>query len=650
MPAKSSSPSRPSTEPEDIGRFIGSASSLAICTLTVDGVVRSWNRGGEQFTGHGADEVIGRHFSLFFEPEDQAAEAPRRVLEQAAALGCLESEGWCLRKDGSRFWASSLIDAICNDDGVLIGFTSVFRDVTAGKKRQEAQQAREEQFRLLVQGVTDYAIYMISPLGLITNWNAGAERFKGYTEAEVLGTHFSRFYTREDRGRGLPDRALDTALQQGRYENEGWRVRKDGTRFWAHVIIDPIFSDLGELIGFGKITRDITERRETELALEKAKEALFQSQKLEALGKLTGGIAHDFNNLLAVISNGLEIIGMKTAAPELRAILDSMKSAAVRGARLNQQLLTFARKQPLQFSEVHVNELIYSFEDVLRRVCDPQVGFEIDLGQGLHTVMLDAVQFEAALLNLVTNSRDAMSQGGRLRISTSNVQLADDEIGRLPAGHYVRIAVSDTGSGIPSEIVGRVIEPFFTTKPVGEGTGLGLSQVYGLVQESKGELKIDSIPEESTTIAMYLPAHSLAAQAEPGSEKKARVGRALIVDDQSEVLTATVQLFRIMEFDVLSASSGTDALRILQHRPDIDLLFTDVIMPGMNGVSLAIEARKINPDIEVLLASGYPGEALVNQGHDAASFTLIRKPYSLLELVQNLGRFMNEGEFRKNLG
>src|SRR5690606_9094937 len=219
---------------------------------------------------------------------------------------------------------------------------------------------------------------------------------------------------------------------------------------------------------------------------------------------------------------------------------------------------------------------------------------------------------------------------------------ADDEIGRLPAGHYVRIAVSDTGSGIPSEIVGRVIEPFFTTKPVGEGTGLGLSQVYGLVQESKGELKIDSIPEESTTIAMYLPAHSLAAQAEPGSEKKARVGRALIVDDQSEVLTATVQLFRIMEFDVLSASSGTDALRILQHRPDIDLLFTDVIMPGMNGVSLAIEARKINPDIEVLLASGYPGEALVNQGHDAASFTLIRKPYSLLELVQNLGRFMNE--------
>jgi len=625
-------------------------SSYAIFTLSVDGIVRSWNRGGEQFTGHSPDEVIGQHFCLFYEPEEQAADAPRRMLDRAATSGSFESEGWCIRKDGSRFWASSLIEAIRDDGRELIGFASFSRDITARKKHQEAQQARDEQFRLLVQGVTDYAIYMISPLGLVTNWNAGAERFKGYTESEVLGTHFSRFYTREDRDRGLPDRALDTALQQGRYENEGWRVRKDGGRFWAHVIIDPLFSEMGELIGFGKITRDITERRETELALEKAKEALFQSQKLEALGKLTGGIAHDFNNLLAVISNGLEIIGMKNSAPELRAILDSMKSAAVRGARLNQQLLTFARKQPLKFSEVHINELIYSFEDVLRRVCDPRVGFEIDLVPGLHTVMMDAVQFEAALLNLVTNSRDAMSHGGRLRISTSNVQLAEEEVGRLPAGPYVRIAVSDTGSGIPADIVARVVEPFFTTKPVGEGTGLGLSQVYGLVQESRGELKIDSIPEESTTIAMFLPAHTLAQESARDADKNERVGRALIVDDQPEVLSATVQLFRIMEFDVLSASSGNDALSILQHRPDIDLLFTDVIMPGMNGVSLAIEARKINPNIEILLASGYPGEALVNQGHDAANFTLIRKPYSLLELVQNLGRFMNEGEFRKNLG
>jgi len=650
MSANSSSQSRESVATENIGRFVDCVSSYAFCTLSVEGIVRSWNRGGQQFTGHAPDDVIGQHFCLFFEPEEQAADAPRRVLDRATAAGSFESEGWCMRKDGTRFWASSLIDAIRDDSGELIGFVSISRDITARKKQQEGQQAKEEQFRLLVQGVTDYAIYMISPLGLITNWNAGAERFKGYTEVEVLGTHFSRFYTLEDRDRGLPDSALDTALHQGRYENEGWRVRKDGTRFWAHVIIDPLFSELGELLGFGKITRDITERRETELALEKAKEALFQSQKLEALGKLTGGIAHDFNNLLAVISNGLEIIGMKNNAPELRSILDSMKSAAVRGARLNQQLLTFARKQPLQFSEVHVNELIYSFEDVLRRVCDPRVGFEIELVPGLHKVLMDAVQFEAALLNLVTNSRDAMSQGGRLRISTSNVQLAEAEVGRLPAGPYVRITVSDTGSGIPPDIVARVIEPFFTTKPVGEGTGLGLSQVYGLVQESRGELKIDSIPGECTTISMYLPAHSLAPEPDPDRDRPRRVGRALIVDDQPEVLSATVQLFRIMEFDVLSASSGSDALRILQRRPDIDLLFTDVIMPGMNGVSLAIEARKINSDIEVLLASGYPGEALVNQGHDAASFTLIRKPYSLLELVQNLGRFMNEGDFRKTLG
>ena len=515
-------------------------------------------------------------------------------------------------------------------------------DMTSQEKLSETQLVAEEQFRLLVQGVTDYAIYMISPQGLISNWNAGAERFKGYTESEVLGTHFSRFYTQEDRDQGLPELALDTARHQGRYENEGWRVRKDGSCFWAHVIIDPLYNPSGELLGFGKITRDITEKRNTERQLEKAKEALFQSQKLEALGKLTGGVAHDFNNLLAVISNGLEIISRKNSAPELQEILASMKSAALRGARLNQQLLTFARKQPLQFTEVQINDLISGFESVLRQVGTSIVDLEIDLQPGLHLVRMDEVQLEAALLNLVSNAHDAMKQGGQLRISSRNVQLEEAEIGQLAAGLYVLICVSDTGVGIASEILPQVIEPFFTTKGIGEGTGLGLSQVYGLVQESGGELVIDSVQNEGTAISMYFPACSLNPASVTGRKRSRRIGRALIVDDQPEVLSATVQLFRIMEFDVLSASSGADALQILQHCSDIDLLFTDVVMPGMNGVTLAVEARKVHPDIEVLLTSGYPGEVLVDQGQDASNFTLIRKPYSLVELVQNLGSFMNE--------
>jgi PAS domain S-box-containing protein len=279
------------SEAERLQIFISSVTDYAIYMLSPIGTVVSWNAGAERFKGYTAGEIVGQHFSRFYTEEDRAVDLPTRALQTAAATGKFEAEGWRVRKDGTRFWASVVIDPIRDQSGVLIGFAKITRDISDAKAAKEELRASEERFRMLVQGVTDYAIYMLSPDGLITNWNSGAYRIKGYVEEEVVGTHFGRFYTEEDRTSGLPERALRLAREQGRFEAEGWRVRKGGQRFWAHVVIDPIRTQLDELVGFAKVTRDITERREAAAQLDHAKEKVHQSQKLEALGKLTGGVA-----------------------------------------------------------------------------------------------------------------------------------------------------------------------------------------------------------------------------------------------------------------------------------------------------------------------------------------------------------------------
>jgi PAS domain S-box-containing protein len=280
----------------------------AIYMLDPGGFVISWNAGAERLKGYTEAEILGRHFSLFYEPEDVQDGLPTRALQTALREGRFQSEGWRRRKDGRRFWAQVVVHPIWSRSKELLGYAKVTRDLSERRAAEEALRSSEEQFRLLVRAVTDYAIYMLDPEGVITNWNAGAQRAKGYQPHEVIGTHFSRFYRPEDREKGLPSRALATALAEGRFEGEGWRVRKDGTEFWANVVIDPIYDDEGVLRGFAKVTRDITEKRNAQIALEKAREALFQSQKLDAIGQLTGGVAHDFNNLLMVVLTSLELL------------------------------------------------------------------------------------------------------------------------------------------------------------------------------------------------------------------------------------------------------------------------------------------------------------------------------------------------------
>jgi PAS domain S-box-containing protein len=625
-------------EAERFRLFASSVTDYAIYMLSPDGIVSSWNAGAQRFKGYSEQDILGQHFSVFYTPEDRANGLPARAMQTALTEGKFEDEGWRMRKDGTRFWASVVMDPIRDAEGTLVGFAKITRDITERKKDQEALHASEEKFRLLVQGVTDYAIYMLSPLGEITNWNEGARRIKGYTDTDVIGTHFSRFYTDEDRSIGLPAKALHTAMQEGRYESEGWRVRKDGSRFWAHVVIDPIRSDMGELLGFAKITRDITERRETAEALRKAQEALFQSQKMEAIGKLTGGIAHDFNNLLSVIFNGMAVLRRDIRTDYAVRILDTMERAVTRGSTLTQQLLSFARQQPLQQEKYQINRVITSFEAVLRRANTSTQDFTIELAEPLPMVIIDAPQFEAALLNLVVNARDATASGGSISLTTEAVDLADKSINNLPAGRYVKISLRDTGEGMTPEVKARAIDPFFTTKPTGKGTGLGLSQVYGFIQQSKGDIEIESAPGKGTCVSLYLPAVEDELQSRSEAKTSEKV---LVVDDQPDVLDMAAEVFRSLGYEVLSANNAKDALAILQRTKDIHLLFSDVIMPGTSGLELAREAKSLRPDMNVLLASGYASPAL---GTDKANqdFEFITKPYKIADIMRKLRELDHE--------
>lgn len=307
-------------------------------------------------------------------------------------------------------------------------------------------------------------------------------------------------------------------------------------------------------------------------------------------------------------------------------------SSTLRGATLTRQLLAFARQQPLRQDVYAIDEVIGSFEAVLRRAVRGSLAFDISLAGNLPTVMVDAPQVEAAILNLVVNACDATADGGAISLRTGQVELGSGQVGMLSAGKYVTIAVTDTGEGMAAEVVARAVEPFFTTKPVGEGTGLGLSHVYGLMQQSGGDVRIASIPGKGTTVSLYFPA---LPDSERECAKDEERDKALIVDDQPDVLAMAVELFQTLGYDVLSANNGAEALAILRRTPAIDVLFTDVVMPGMSGIELANEARRLRPDMKIVLASGYAASAL-EEDPTAAGWRIIAKPYSMAQVLRQL--------------
>ncbi len=632
--------------------LIEGVTDYAIYLLDPGGHVTSWNAGAQRFKGYERAEILGEHFSRFYTDEDRATGLPARALATAEREGKFEGEGWRLRKDGARFWAHVVIDPIRDKAGDLVGFAKITRDLTERREAEIERRRTEQQFKFLVQSVTDYSLYMLDLNGRVSSWNLGAERIKGYRADEIIGQHFSHFYTEEDRAAGMPARALATALAEGRFEKEGWRVRKDGTRFRANVVIDAVRDEAGTIIGFAKITRDITEQREAQEELAKAREALAQSQKMEAVGQLTGGLAHDFNNLLAGISGSIEIMQKRLAQGRIKEFdkfLNAAHGAAQRAAALTHRLLAFSRRQTLDPKPTDVNRLAAGMEDLVNRTVGPEITIRTLAGQALWTTLVDANQLENALLNLCINARDAMPDGGTLTIEAANVPI-DEREGRLhdlPPDEYVVLSVEDTGTGMASDVVDRAFEPFFTTKPLGMGTGLGLSMIYGFAKQSGGKTQIESEVGKGTRVSIYLPRY----RGEDGNEQVATTpttaaragdGRTiLVVDDEPTVRMLIAEVLGELGHRAIEVGDAAQGLHILESSGRVDLLISDVGLPGgMNGRQLADAGRALRPGLKVLFITGYAENAVIGRGQLEPDMHVLTKPFTIDELSNRLSEIL----------
>ena len=620
--------------------LIQSIVDYAIYMLDPNGYVTSWNSGAERIKGFQTEEIVGKHFSTFYTEEDREAGVPQTVLETARSEGKFEGEGWRVRKDGTRFWASVVIDRITGDQGELVGFAKITRDMTDKRQAQEALLEAERRFRILVQGVTDYAIYMLDPEGRVTNWNAGAERIKGYSPQEIVGEHFSRFYTPEDLDVDLPNTALETARETGRYEAEGWRVRKDGTRLWASVVIDAIRDPDGKLLGFAKITRDMTDKRETQLRLEESREQLFRSQKMEALGQLTGGLAHDFNNLLTAILGAADLALRNVGdVAKVQRMLDGIRNSAQRGASLTKQLLAFARAQPLELRQIDLKEFLADISTLLRPSLRSDIEVLLEMSDQLWNVEADAGALELSLLNLAFNARDAMKDGGKLRVSATNVVLEGAPEGLR--GEHVVLRVSDSGSGMSRETMDRIFEPFFTTKRFGEGTGLGLSQVFGFAKQLGGAVTVESQIGKGSTFSIYIPARHQGIHDSNGNSagRGAKSGPVLVVEDDELVADLAAGMLDELGFEPTVVHSAKEALDRLTNGERPKLIFSDIIMPGgISGLELANKVRDRFPELPVLLTTGYS-----EQVGGAHGFEVLQKPYELDALAAAVQKVLKHG-------
>jgi PAS domain S-box-containing protein len=523
------------------------------------------------------------------------------------------------------------------------------RDITDEQIVQQKLVESERRYRQLVDAVVDYAIFQLDRAGNIATWNSGAQRIKGYDRSEIIGRHLSTFYTLEDREARIPHSALETAAREGRYEAEGWRVRKDGSRFRASVVIDAIRDDQGQVIGFAKVTRDITERYEHEELMKKVQAQLAASQKMEAVGQLSGGIAHDFNNLLMIVIGNLETAQHKALKISDAALVRSLANAmrgAQRAAALTGRLLAFSRRQALEPKPLDVNKFLTGLSDFIQRTLGEKIETETVGAPGLWHVEVDANQLEAALVNLAINARDAMPNGGKLTLDAANV-FADEDYSRatpeLSPGQYVCISVSDTGSGMTPEVRDRAFEPFFTTKELGHGTGLGLSQVYGFVKQSGGHIKIYSELDQGTTIKIYLP--RLIGRHEAGDNyaldpmllRADASETILLVEDDADLRGFIVEVLQSLRYHVLASADAAAALKHLKNKDQpIDLLLTDVVMPKVNGRQLATEAALLRPGLSVLFMTGYSRNAVAHHGRLDEGVDVMQKPVSQAQLANRV--------------
>jgi PAS domain S-box-containing protein len=591
-----------------------------------DGYFTSVNPAWTTLLGWSENEIKRMHVSELRHPDDAAHSMAGRA-RLAKGVPTVRIENRFRHKDGSWRWLAWTL-TVENGLIYLIG-----RHVTTEKLAAVALRESERQFRLFTQAAADHALIRLDAQGIVSGWNAGAQRIEGYAEHEIVGHHFSRFYTAADRAAGAPERALAAAATSGTYEHDGWRVRKDGSLFLAAVVIDAIYDEEGNLIGFANIMRDVTERHEARAKLRRAQEQLAQSQKMEALGQLTGGIAHDFNNMLMVVSGNAQILKRRLRnSKNLRAV-EAIELASARGESLTRQLLAFSRRQALNPIVVNLSQRLVEIRDLLASSARGDIKLLIDIRRNVWPVAVDIHELELALINLVVNARDAMCGSGMITITARNLRLQPDDTPEGLRGEFVGLTVTDTGCGIKADILPKVFEPFFTTKQLDKGTGLGLSQVYGLTHQSGGTVTITSEVGNGTSVTIYLPrshrqpSEQRIVEGEPprGSEK------VLLVEDDREVQEVAGMLLEQLGYRVFHAESAAVALQFLASGEAVDLLLTDLVMPGeLDGVALARRVKEEYPDTAVLLTSGYAkaGNPL------EVGFPILRKPFQLPTLAR----------------
>jgi len=493
-------------ETGDLHRLlVESVDDYAIFALDPSGYILSWNPGAQRFKGYTAEEVIGKHFSIFYPKKKIEEGFPDYELREAARVGRFEDEGWRIRKDGTRFWANVVITALHDPAGRLVGYAKVTRDLSERRKAEEELRESEERFRLLVQGVRDYAIFMLDPNGNISTWNAGAQRIKGYTADEIIGKHFSIFYTQEDLDDGKPARELRIATKTGVYEEEGWRLRKDGTRFWANVVITALRKKDGTLAGFAKVTRDLTERRaQQEKAIEAARQAAIADEANRAKSDFLAAMSHELRTPLNAIGGYTELLAMGVRGPVTPEQLEDLERI-----KRSQQHLLGIINDILNFSRIEAGQMTYDLAAVpmsevieaVGHMIEPQTvtkGLKLEVKECAPTVVAwaDRSKVEQILINLLSNAVKFTAEG--------KITLECEETD----AQHVMITVTDTGVGIPADQLERIFEPFVqvgrSLTQGHEGTGLGLAISRDLARAMGGDVQVTSEIDKGSQFRVIL--------------------------------------------------------------------------------------------------------------------------------------------------
>jgi PAS domain S-box-containing protein len=632
------------------GPFISALQEYGLVLLDAAGHILSWNSGAEMISGFQAGEVIGRHFSCLYPPEDAAGGKPERDLETASETGRCEDIGERQRSNDSRFLAHALVRAVRRPDGSVTGFGLIMRDITQRAAAEAVARASETRLKSLIATVLDTVVdglITIDRQGAIQSYNKACTSLFGYTAEEVVGQNVRVLMPEpyqsehDDYVAAYLRTSVPKIIGIGR---EVMGRRKDGSTFPMELAVGE--SPQGGNHAFVGIIRDVTERWEAE----KQREQLRQAQKMEAVGQLTGGLAHDFNNLLAIIIGNLDLLReLRADDPVTDELVRDAQDSALRGADLTRRLLAFARRQPLQPERSDINDVIGGIVKLLTRTLGENITIELALATNIWPVQIDRAQFEAVIANLATNARDAMPRGGTLLIDTRNGWLDEAYAAahtEVTPGDYVVIEVSDSGSGMPPEVLTRIFEPFFTTKEQGKGTGLGLSMVFGFMKQSGGHITVYSELGEGTTFRLYLPRISqteLVVDERP--QELASSGGSetiLVVEDNAGLRRIVVRQLSDAGYHVLEAPDAEAAMVIIETPERIHLLLTDIVMPGeMDGRELARAAVARRPLLRTLLTSGFP-DARWGSSTSRTGGRLLSKPYRKEELRRAVREALEE--------